>query len=347
MSVINLAFSGGIESTYLLQKLLLGNNRVNIIFANLTGGPSGYLGEMLRAKQIIDWFNIKLSDKESSYSKARSCIGNVTWNIGIPYLNLWRGNSYNNDNSPVMTGVSQQYALVELLAEHKKERRSSDFYPSTVIGWIKEDATEYSLNEYDFTEAEYQELLNFPVRLGRLSNSDLVAKPFRAPLWEMRKIDIWDALDPELKELVLPNGSGNFDEEGLNFIHEISTAKELELEGKNIPYKSTYKIPVPKGDFGFFVRLLGHQLTTEEFGLPDDAYKYLNYCREQFVISKFPSVKDNTLWCLAGDFKRYMKEVHADAVLFAWPEEVKPKGKFEEKEAGDCVVEDIVLEKEL
>ena len=316
MSTINLAFSGGIESTYLLQKLLSDNNRVHIVFANLCGGAQGYAGEMLRAKQILDYFRKKIDEPDGPYTKSR--LGNIYWHIGTPYLNgvsrYKCSNSTCNEN--VTTSVTQQFAITDVMMNFRKERISKH-YPTTVLGWLKEDTTEYSLNEYDFTEAEYRELLNLPVRLGRLTNSDLIAKPFRAPLWEMRKTDIWRNLDTDLKHLVLPNGKGELYDD--HFIHNISLAKRLELEHHQLPFNESYKIPVPDDEFGFFVRLLLDAIHPSEFGLPSEASGFVNTCRTTFIQKLGNIVEDEKVKGLKKGFEKHMKSAYEYATKFVWP----------------------------
>lgn len=320
MALVHLAFSGGIESTYLLHKLLSSNNRVKIIFANLTGGARGYAGEMLQAKKIIDWFKTRMKEEGSVYHTARSHIDSVHWHIEIPYLNaVSRGGCYNNGSCSenVTTSVTQQFALIQLLSEFRKSSMQRH-YPSTVLGWIKEDASNHSLDEYDFSEAEYQELLNYPVRLGRLSNSDLTAKPFRAPLWDMKKIDIWNDLDDELKELIIPNGKGDICADGY-YHHGIDLGKKLEFEEHGIPFKETYKIPVPDNCFGFFIRLLLNHVTPQELGLPEGAANFVVACRERFIRSNYPVITESQVEHLKDSFKIFLEESYKLATSFSWP----------------------------
>jgi len=139
------------------------------------------------------------------------------------------------------------------------------------VGWLRQDACEYSHNEFDHSEAAYTELLNLNSVLGRLSNSNTIAKPFRAPLWEMSKQDIWQRLDPALAKHVVPNGTGaNIDDHVWG--HTPFDLKVKEYKKAGIPIKQSYNTPdLYEDDIDLWCRALCGMVSWLDLGLPANA----------------------------------------------------------------------------
>lgn len=206
MTTVNIAFSGGVESVYLLQLALERGFSVNICLINVHNVLDNRLGELAACEKIINYFNTRIrEDKEYLPKASWKYPGEIkdTINIAVcPWVP-----SQNDNRSPVTYEVTQQFSTILGMLYCRREYLDR-FIATCWIGWIKQDASEFSCDEHDHSEADYGALLRLPETIGRLSNADNIGVQFRAPLWDMDKLDIYNALEDGLKELLIPNGTG-------------------------------------------------------------------------------------------------------------------------------------------
>lgn len=198
MSVINIAFSGGLESTALLQKALREGYEVNVCMINVHGNYNLRLPELIACEKIIEVYRKKIQEDTDYYpGKIIGCIHTPV----PPWVSCHSGTF-----TLATFNVTQQFSTALGMMAIRREQMSR-YMPSTWIGWIKEDTSDYDFHEMAFSEKEYQELLDLPKTIGSLSNADNIGISFRAPLWDVPKAEIYASIDDDVKPLIIPNGS--------------------------------------------------------------------------------------------------------------------------------------------
>lgn len=147
-------------------------------------------------------------------------------------------------------------------------------YPGVWIGWLKQDAAEFSNLEYDHTEEDYRDLLELPKKLGRLAVADRTGTVYRAPLWELSKQQVFDMIPPELHPFVIHTGEGAvFRGRGADskIVYNVVEAKRIEWRaskmkdemcGEHWEYKLS-EIPLR-------YRLLADEVNAADIGLPPE-----------------------------------------------------------------------------
>jgi len=349
--------SGGLESTYLLQHAMTMRAKITVVFINVAGVAEGMLAELLSMNKTLEYFRSKDLDKTQYPGE----IVDVIYYLAKPYLNvITRGYPMSRDFQNRQTNnINQQMSVVMALTKVRSAIVSNSIgaeSPTVLIGWLKEDSSEVSYDDYDFSAAEYQEFLKLPVTLGRLSNSDRLAIPFKAPLWEMTKQQVWDKLNPALKSFIMPNGWCRYEEENSWVIHTPFDNKKYEYVDAGIPIEPTYTLQIENNDLGFFAKLLLKMVTWQDLNLPKEAQRLVNLVNDQpFIDARENFIYESRLSVLKDNFKLAVKELHSAASRFEWPVhhvveepilEDQPssvKGDVivaEDGEVGDCVPKD-------
>lgn len=258
MTEVNIAFSAGIDSTALMMLALRRGFKVNLHMMNVSNIPETMMYEMYVMHQIVEEVK-KITFKGGA-------IDTVSYAMKPPYP--FRVKSGHRDN-PVCNSITQQLSTVIGMADIR--RVNYDTYPGTWIGWNRADATESSLMEWDHSEQDYQDLLTVvPGIFGRLGNADNLETPFRAPLWDFDKKDIYAMLPQQLKDLVLVNGSGSVwpDKNKAAYnayptkLKELATQLDMEL-----PEHWDVKLT----DIPAHIRILCGYGLPSDVGLPDEA----------------------------------------------------------------------------
>lgn len=332
--------SGGLESTYLLQQAMTRKADITVVFINVCGVGQGCVGELLSMNKTLEFFRSKDLDKIKYPGK----IVEVIYYLAKPYLNIVnRGAPVFQDLQNRQTNnINQQISVVMALAKVRSSivaKSLGQKSPTTVIGWLHEDSSDLSLDDYDFSEAEYQDLLNLPVTLGRLSNADRLAVPFRAPLWKMTKQQVWAQLDPALEPFIIPNGWGKYEEENSCIVHTPHDYKKEEYEEAGIPIKDEYVLEIKDDGLGFFVKRLLGMVTWKDLDLPQEARSLINQVNEQPIILYLENfIYEERLANLKGNFKHAVQSLHEAAAKFAWP---VPEPIAEDTQVGEvlCDVE--------
>lgn len=274
MSIVNIAFSGGVESTALLQKALRDGHDVNVCMINVHGNYKLRLPEIMACEKIIEAFRVKTVEQKMTYP---GTIGDIIHMPVCPWVTSEKAN-----NSLVMFNVTQQFATVLGMMSIRREQMDRCM-PSTWIGWIKQDAAEYSFNETEFSEDDYRQLLELPKIIGPLSNADNIGVAFRAPLWNMTKAEIYADLDFDITPLIIPNGRIIIDSEKVTLVPHDCKVKEWQEAGiykKNLyvrvdgNWELTEDIPPPMytyniADASFAARYFSGMLIPADAGLED------------------------------------------------------------------------------
>lgn len=254
---VRIAFSCGVESTYLLQKALEEGYNVWPCYINVTNNPLTQAVEFHRMRQIL------AVAKALYVDKGRGCIGEIT------YYKKTLLEGCEDRNPKGATAVVQQFntALGMLMIRRNDILRGS--YPGVWIGWIKEDSFEGTSCPWDYLEEEYQAFLNFPKAFGKLTSADFRGVPFSAPLWDMKKIDIYNKVHPELRPLILANGRPCHHHDDRTLSWGIHQHKKDELDHAGIPYEPVTVFQVK--DLGYISRMIGGLFKGEDFDLPSFA----------------------------------------------------------------------------
>lgn len=238
MTTVNIAFSGGVESAYLLQMALERGFKVNICMINVNNSLDTRISEIIAMEKIIKVFREKISDDQDYLPKAKQRFtGMINDIMHMPVCPF--PTRQDKFRSVVTFDVTQQFAAVLGMLMIRREYMDTSI-PSCWIGWIKQDAAETSFNEVDFTEDEYQQLLTLPKIIGPLSNADNIGVEFRAPLWDMPKSVIYDSIIDEVKPLLIPNGTGYINWSNLTVTHVPFDHKLDEWKAAGIPSQREY-----------------------------------------------------------------------------------------------------------
>lgn len=254
MPVVNIAFSGGTESTALMVYALEKGFEVNLCVLNVSNSMETFLFELANARKVAE------AVKEFNYpGKIYEVIALSTprWS---PPMGMNCGVCVNS--------ITQQFSVALAMMDIRRyllERCN----PTTFIGWIKGDASENSFNEYDHSLKDYADLLNIPVMLGKISNADRTQIPFRAPFWDMTKKEVFELIPDPLLKFVLHTGRGSVSFKEDLITYTAYPNKKREWEGAGIETEMQTKWSYPLSEISLEDRVFTGQVTASDFGLPD------------------------------------------------------------------------------
>lgn len=265
MTTVNIAFSGGVESTYLLQLALEKGFDVNLCIINVGGVPEFRLAELITMERIIKFYTNEMTEQKDYLPKAKQTLtGRIVDTMhmaGCPFFAR-----QTPERSLVSTGVTQQFGVVLGMLAIRREY-VDNFMPSTWIGWTKDDCAERTFNELDHSEKDYQALLNLPELIGPLSNADNIGIKFRAPLWEMTKAEVYAKLMDGAKELIIPNGHSHRNWSNGTVCHVVHQDKQKEWEAAGIPCQREYHFHIATASW--VARFITGDLLPADVGQPD------------------------------------------------------------------------------
>jgi hypothetical protein len=238
MTTVNIAFSGGVESVYLLQLALERGFNVNLCLINVHNALNNRLAELIACEKIIKYFETRIREDQEYLPKTSWKYAGQIKDIIHVAVCPWVP-SQNDNRSPATFEVTQQFSTILGMMYCRREYLDR-FIATCWIGWIKQDASEFSCDEHDHSEEDYGALLRLPQVIGPLSNADNIGVQFRAPLWEMDKLDIYNSLEEGLKELLIPNGSGCVNSKEGTVTHTPYSGKVDEWRRAGIPTDKEY-----------------------------------------------------------------------------------------------------------
>lgn len=229
--MINIAYSGGVESVHMLLKALSEGHDVNLCVINVTGNRERFLFELTAARLMAKYIK-----EESAYS------GNILKIIGVSKTFQVLLVDKASDLNAVRNTVTQQYNTAVGMLAIRSQQPLNDI-AQVWIGWLKEDASESSYSDFDHSEEAYYRLLNLPALIGDLSNADNIGKPFRAPLWDMSKKEIFDMIPEKFYKFMTINGRtrltlGQINKELISTAYE-GKLKEYRKVGITLTEKNT------------------------------------------------------------------------------------------------------------
>lgn len=260
MATILLAFSGGVESTALLEKALTDGHKVVACMINVHGDNVKRLAEITACERIIKYYR----DNSAPYQ------GKIVSVVHAPIC-PWVPAAM--DTHPLAhNSITQQFATVLGMMSIRRYFMNNGM-PTTWIGWIQEDTSDYSNYELDFSPKQYKQLLDLPKILGPLSNSDLSGCPFRAPFWDMSKADILKIIPTPVIDLLIPNASRTDTQTTItlhpyeNKIKEWVEAGLYKVDEDLVPIIPNYDYSVEEASFE--ARYLSGLLLPKDLGLLD------------------------------------------------------------------------------
>lgn len=270
MPTIYVAFSGGVDSTYLIHKLLNDNKKYNIqpCFINVTGVMHQNVSDMLAVDNICKYFEDNIDSYQGSINPVKYLLlPNIP---GTPMRSMEQTIAVNNLNQHIN-------AVLGLMVCRKDS--ASSYAPVMAMGWLKVDCAEVTLNRFDKTLDQFQKLMDLPPYIGGISGLDAMASSIVCPLWEMTKREIWDDLPEPLKEMVSFNGFGDYQLKTDTVTNKIHAGKIAEYKESGIDIKD----PAPRTteNMSFITRMASCAMRVQDIpgaeglGLTDDKMKQL------------------------------------------------------------------------
>jgi hypothetical protein len=259
MSEVNIAFSAGIDSTALLMMALRRGFKVNLHMMNVSGIPETMMYEMYTMHRIVEEVK-KMTFKGGS-------ISTISYSMDAPFAARMKGGD--RSENQVCNSITQQLATAFGMADIR--RMNYDENPGTWIGWNRADASETSLIEWDHSEQDYHDLCTLvPSVIGRLGNADNLETPFRMPLWDMDKKDIYAMLPQVLKDLVLVNGKARVWPHENKAVYNAYPHKLKEL-AQQLDMEMPEHWDVTLTDIPAHIRIMCGFGLPSDVGLPDEA----------------------------------------------------------------------------
>lgn len=204
-----IAFSGGLESTYLAQLMLEKGHKVRLYYTNATGRNPCFVEATLVFR---------------CYKKLKESFPDG--NISLHYADrVFFGTHHSSENR--MLHVNQAMRIACLLTDLQKFEKDALY----MCGWTGEGCQEVSLNPGCYSAKQYEDMKQLPITLNQYTRLAVKPSPILTPLWGMSKKEVYEKLHPDLKDVVV-----------LNTMHEkISTAKIQEWEEAGLPIPSYVK----------------------------------------------------------------------------------------------------------
>lgn len=249
-------FTGGVESTYLLQKALEDGHEVIAAYYGLTQFHESRIVELTARRHILDYF-------KSKYPNEVVEVYGVFENM--PHLPKIQTTQKN--------GVRQQWSLVnEIVATIASVNRNDEYISSVWLGWAGYDTAEYSLSYADFTENDYQRLCKLVPEILYLSNVDKSNHvPFMPLAKAQHKHQVYGLIDPSVQKFIVGNGilgKGDF-EDRLYFHMDSGKAEEY----KDIPINDS----LPKVRFNVFEQALIDHFAGSQTYIDDQMHGYYKF----------------------------------------------------------------------
>ena len=200
---VRLAFSGGVESTYLAQMFLEEGRQVELHYGNMRGA----MADPVEAGLVYRCF-LQLRKLYGRKVTLFYCTQKYFTSSQCQKLD---GSHY----------VNQAFRVACMLTDMMAY--GGDYIYA--CGWTGSGAIEKSLNTASYTQGDYQDMTQLPRMLQRFSRAYSFPHTILTPLYNQSKADIFKKLNPELLDyLVLNSDKGR-----------ITVAKIEEYEAANLP----------------------------------------------------------------------------------------------------------------
>lgn len=219
-------FTGGVESTYLVQKALEDKREVVLGYFGVTQSALARLPEIVARRHMIDYFRTKYKNQIIT-----ECYGFFEHMCQVP-----------KENTFSCSSLRQQWNLVNnLIAANTIYNHNGVVLDAIWIGWAGYDTSEYSLSNIDFSAAEYEQFRQMFADGLYLSSFDKsMKKPFLPLMNEMSKKDILNRIDPELHKWIIGNGQGYYRNKEETVEHAPYSVKETEYKDSDVPVNTFF-----------------------------------------------------------------------------------------------------------
>lgn len=173
-----IAFTGGLDSTYLLQEELKKGHDVEVVYAYLTHDISARLAELTARRRLLNYFNQLYPGQIKD-----------EWVTIDPALWVCQGGPYNG-----RTQLVQQYntmtSLIQVILQGDKNHH---YRPMT--GWHYQDVMENNPKELQ-SEATYTLYKQIFASLVRSVDPERhIVCGLTTPVWNVSKEEMWHSLD--------------------------------------------------------------------------------------------------------------------------------------------------------
>lgn len=187
MSKVFIAFSGGLESTYLAQMMLEKGHRVELVYTNAYGVQPCFLEASLVFR---------------CYKKLKELFPDN--NLQFYYMDReFFGTHHSFDNRVLHTNQAMRIAC--LMAELQK-LEGVNLY---MCGWTGEGTLETSLNPGAYSTKQYEDMKLLPITLNQYTRLAVKPSPILTPLWGMTKKEVFCKLHSELHDVIVLNTANN------------------------------------------------------------------------------------------------------------------------------------------
>lgn len=280
MATINVAFSSGLESVAMVVKGLRDGHKLNLCVINVSNNRQTFLFEVWNTLRFMKYCEANM--KELGF---KGCFGTFYISPRCPWGPI-RGGGTKED--VVVNTITQQFGTLLGMLDLRRLNVMTE-YPGVWIGWLKQDAAEYSFNEYDHTEQDYKDLLELPKKLGRLAVADRTGTVYRAPLWELTKGQVLAMIPEQLIPFVIHTGQASIHRSEDKIVYNVYSHKRDEWRGANIDAEMCgehweYKL----SDISPEVRLIAGEMKASDVGLPPEADQWLLDITEPFIFGMLP-----------------------------------------------------------
>ena len=187
-------FTGGVESTYLVQKALAEGHKVIVAYYGITQHGRSRMSELTARRHMIEYWKNKYPNK---VIELYGYFENICF---IPTPQRMEKN-----------GVRQQWNVInQIVATISSLNVKHDVVSSVWIGWTQYDTAEHSLSYTDLTSDEYIRLTQLVPEILFLSNVDKSLRTPFMPLWhEKSKVDVYNKIDDDLRPFIIANGQSD------------------------------------------------------------------------------------------------------------------------------------------
>lgn len=188
-----LAFTGGLDSTWILQKMLNqpshnGGEHVYPVYMDFFQGSKAAFLEYLLSSEI----GLRLLNHTSEYNEPLNWLQ--------PPESIMSGAFINHN--PAAPRLIQQGNAVLGLAWLMNRQLANAPGSTATVGWNKADFIENSMLQCEWSEQDYIRLKNMYSDIMYFQDHHYRTTPLLTPAWDKEKIDMWNDLPANVRELI-------------------------------------------------------------------------------------------------------------------------------------------------
>ena len=230
MTHVLVAFSGGLDSTYLIHEKLNKGHTVIPCYLNNWGSNRKHVAEFIARDNIINLFREKIKSRVYKGQFGRIVHYNYPPIISPSDKQGVEANNINQQANAILMMMAIRRVFIE-------------YAPTILVGWLKEDTREESFHHFDYSAKQYQQLLDLPETFGPISGITHTGHCTAfAPLWDKSKIEIWNGLPEDLRNLLVYNGESVIVDDVVRQIHSQEKRDEYKTIGVDIGETKSYRL---------------------------------------------------------------------------------------------------------